>query len=71
LKPGGELLIVDFYDQADLPAPFRRFLQWWLSRFHVRFPAELMPYLASLGSASVEVKQLFHRYCFIARLKKT
>jgi S-adenosylmethionine-diacylgycerolhomoserine-N-methlytransferase len=73
LNPGGELFIVDFYDQADLPAPFRKFLKWWLSKFHVRFWPELMPHLRSLeerGLVSVRIEPLFRRYSFIARMKK-
>jgi S-adenosylmethionine-diacylgycerolhomoserine-N-methlytransferase len=73
LKPGGELFIVDFYDQADLPAPFRRFLKWWLSKFHVQFWPELMPHLRSLeesGVVSLQIDPLFRRYSFIARMKK-
>ena len=73
LKPGGELSIVDFYDQADLPAPFRRFLKWWLSKFHVQFWPELLPHLRSLeenGIVSLQIESLFRRYSFIARMKK-
>lgn len=73
LKPGGELYIVDFYDQRDLPAPFRRFLKWWLAKFHVKFWPELMPYLESLftnGEAKATIKPLFHRYSFIASIRK-
>ena len=73
LKPGGELFIVDFYDQADLPAAFRKFLKWWLSKFHVQFWPELMPHLRSLeesGVVSLQIDPLFRRYSFIARMKK-
>lgn len=73
LKPGGELFIVDFYDQAELPVPFRKFLEWWLSKFHVRFWPELIPHLRSLeesGAVSLEIAPLFRRYSFIARMKK-
>ena len=35
LAPGGQLHVVDFGDQADLPAWFRRALRDWLARFHV------------------------------------
>jgi S-adenosylmethionine-diacylgycerolhomoserine-N-methlytransferase len=72
LKPGGELFIVDFYDQRDLPRPFRRFLKWWLMKFHVKFWPELMPYLDSLansGTAEVTIKSLFRRYSFIASIR--
>lgn len=73
LKPGGELFIVDFYDQRDLPISFQRFLKWWLMKFHVKFWTDLMPYLESLeadGVATVTIKQLFRRYSFIAAIKK-
>ncbi|MEQ1762716.1 MAG: methyltransferase type 12, partial [Pyrinomonadaceae bacterium] len=66
------LFIVDFYDQRDLPGPFRRFLKWWLEKFHVKFWPELMPYLESLdsiGDAKVTIIPLFRRYSFIARLR--
>jgi S-adenosylmethionine-diacylgycerolhomoserine-N-methlytransferase len=73
LKPGGQLFIVDFFDQAGLPSPFRKFLQWWLSKFHVKFWPNLIPHLRSLeltGIISLEITPLFRRYSFIARLKK-
>lgn len=73
LKQGGELFIVDFYDQADLPRSFQKFLKWWLSKFHVRFWPELMLHLRSIednGVVSVHIEPLFRRYSFIARLKK-
>ena len=72
LKPGGELSLVDFYDQRDLPAPFRRFLKWWLAKFHVKFWPELMPALNSLesnGIGRVTITALFRRYSFIAQIK--
>ena len=71
LKPDGELFIVDFYDQRDLPAPFRRFLKWWLAKFHVKFWSDLMPYLESLVEtdvARVTITSLFRRYSFIAQI---
>jgi S-adenosylmethionine-diacylgycerolhomoserine-N-methlytransferase len=73
LKPGGDLFIVDFYDQRDLPGPFRRFLKWWLMKFHVKFWPDLMPYLESLNSegiGKVTVKPLFRRYSFVASIRK-
>ena len=73
LKTGGEMFIVDFYDQAELPAAFGKFLKWWLSKFHVRFWPELMPHLRVLeerGAVSLRVEPLFRRYSFIARMKK-
>jgi S-adenosylmethionine-diacylgycerolhomoserine-N-methlytransferase len=35
LAPGGELQIIDFGDQRDLPASFRSCLRHWLALFHV------------------------------------
>ena len=68
LKPDGKLFVVDFYDQRDLPSPFRRFLKWWLAKFHVKFWPGLIPYLESLPL--VTIKPLFRRYSFIACLTK-
>lgn len=73
LRSCGELFIVDFYDQRDLPIQFQRFLKWWLMKFHVKFWPDLMPYLESLeidGVAKVTIKPLFRRYSFIASIKK-
>ena len=73
LKPGGELFIVDFYDQRDLPRTFRKMLQNWLKAFHVQFWNELLPYLGTLetkGLVRLTVTPLYKRYAFIARLEK-
>ena len=73
LRTGGELLVVDFFDQADLPVPFQKFLKWWLARFHVKFWPELIPHLRALeenGVVSLRIESLFRRYSFIARMKK-
>ena len=73
LKPGGELFIVDFYDQKDLPRTFRKMLQNWLKAFHVQFWNDLMPYLGTLetkGLVRLTVTPLYKRYAFIARLEK-
>lgn len=73
LRPGGELFIVDFYDQKDLPRTFRKMLQNWLKAFHVQFWNDLMPYLGTLetkGLVRLNVTPLYKRYAFIARLEK-
>ncbi|NOT48465.1 MAG: methyltransferase type 12, partial [Acidobacteria bacterium] len=73
LKPGGDLFIVDFYDQADLPMPFQKFLKWWLKKFHVQFWNELMPFLQELqrdGSNRLSIIPLYRRYTFIVQLQK-
>ncbi|MDI1241749.1 MAG: class I SAM-dependent methyltransferase [bacterium] len=74
LKARGDLFIVDFYDQRDLPSPFPRFLKWWLMKFHVRFWPELIRYLECLDSertVTVTITPLFRRYSFLAHLKST
>jgi S-adenosylmethionine-diacylgycerolhomoserine-N-methlytransferase len=73
LRPGGELWIVDFYDQKDLPRTFRLMLQNWLKAFHVRFWNDLLPYLGTLetkGLVRLKVTPIYKRYAFIARLEK-
>ena len=50
LGPGGELHVVDFSDQARLPAWFRTGLRAWLARFHVTPRTELRDELESLAS---------------------
>jgi S-adenosylmethionine-diacylgycerolhomoserine-N-methlytransferase len=73
LEPGGQLFIVDFYDQKDLPATFQKLLKWWLKKFHVRYWNDLMPHLETLaanGVGSISVTPLFRRYSFIANFRK-
>jgi S-adenosylmethionine-diacylgycerolhomoserine-N-methlytransferase len=73
LRPGGELWIVDFYDQKDLPRTFRKMLQNWLKAFHVQFWNDLLPYLGTLetkGLVRLNVTPIYKRYAFIARLEK-
>lgn len=73
LRVGGELWIVDFYDQKDLPRTFRKMLQNWLKAFHVQFWNDLLPYLGTLetkGLVRLTVTPIYRRYAFIARLEK-
>jgi Methylase involved in ubiquinone/menaquinone biosynthesis len=73
LKSGGTLYIVDFYDQKDLPAPFRKFLKWWLAKFHVQLWEGLINYLQTFeerGIGKLRVQSLFRRYSFIAEIQK-
>lgn len=74
LKSGRSFYIVDFYDQRDLPKPFRKLLQAWLKQFHVKYPAELTPYLEGLekeGLGTLSVKSIFRSYSFIIQFKKS
>ena len=72
LKPGGNLYIVDFYDQRDLPGWFRYLLTGWLRKFHVQFWGDLMPHLDELvntGAGELEIISIGRRYSFIAIIK--
>lgn len=74
LRSGGSFYIVDFYDQAELPAFFQKMLQGWLRQFHVQFWGELMPHLESLekeGLGKLTLTPLYKRYSFIAKFEKT
>lgn len=73
LKIGGTLFFVDFYDQENLPGPFKSLLQWWLKQFHVQFWDDLIPHLTAITDSeqyNLAIKPLFRRYSFIARLEK-
>lgn len=73
LKNGRSFYIVDFYDQRDLSAPFRRILQGWLKIFHVIYPQDLTPHLESLeknGLGKLSVTSIYKSYAFIAEFKK-
>jgi len=58
LAPGGSLHVVDFGDQAALPAAFRAVLNQWLAWFHVTPRGTLQPTLAALA----ETQNMHLRY---------
>jgi len=73
LKTGGHLVIVDFWDQKDLPGVFAAGLKKWLSLFHVHYRPEVHDALAALGTAGradVTFESVQKRYAYIASLKK-
>jgi len=73
LKPGGRMLIVDFWDQAELPAVFAAGLKKWLSLFHVQYRPELHAAIAALGdagNAEVQFESIHHRYAYLATVTK-
>jgi S-adenosylmethionine-diacylgycerolhomoserine-N-methlytransferase len=73
LKNGKSFYIVDFFDQRDLPASFRKILQTWLKQFHVKYPKDLIPYLEDLEKQNLgklSVKSIFKSYSFIAEFEK-
>jgi S-adenosylmethionine-diacylgycerolhomoserine-N-methlytransferase len=72
LKPGGVFYIVDFWDQRDLPPPFRVALTRWLEMFHVKFRPELIAHIQQLeseGQASLQIESVGGRYAYIAELR--
>jgi S-adenosylmethionine-diacylgycerolhomoserine-N-methlytransferase len=72
LTPGGSLHIVDFGDQAGLPAPFRRALARWLALFSVHpcltLEAELKQFSAA-RDLNCRFSARFRRYAFLAALE--
>ncbi|MFM8734707.1 MAG: class I SAM-dependent methyltransferase [Pirellulales bacterium] len=73
LKTGGHLLIVDFWDQRDLPAIFAGGLKRWLSLFHVHYRPEVHDALAALGTSGrgdVTFESVARRYAYIASIRK-
>jgi S-adenosylmethionine-diacylgycerolhomoserine-N-methlytransferase len=72
LSPGGELHIVDFGDQRDLPAPFSVLLNRWLALFHVtprRDLAAVLEDIAREAGASAKSDALYGGYATLARLR--
>ncbi len=73
LKTGGHLLIVDFWDQQELPAFFAAGLKKWLTLFHVHYRPEVHAALAALGAsgrADVAFESVAKRYAYIASIRK-
>jgi len=73
LKTGGHLVIVDFWDQKDLPGVFAAGLKKWLSMFHVHYRPEVHDALAALGTsgrADITFESVAKRYAYIASLTK-
>lgn len=50
VKSGGEIHIVDFGAQNELPEAFRKFIFWWLKQFHVYHKPEIIAYLRQLAA---------------------
>jgi len=74
LKSGGSFYIVDFYDQKEMPAWFRKILKSWLKQFHVEFRSDLLPHLEDSekqGLGKIEIISIARRYAFIAKFQKT
>jgi S-adenosylmethionine-diacylgycerolhomoserine-N-methlytransferase len=72
LAPGGSLHIVDFGDQAALPAIFRMALRWWLDLFDVHPRLTMESELTAFASAKgldLMFRPLYRRYAFLADLR--
>ena len=73
LRPGGRMLIVDFWDQKELPELFAAGLKRWLSLFHVHYRPEVHDALVELGRsgrADVRFESVARRYAYIAQVTK-
>jgi S-adenosylmethionine-diacylgycerolhomoserine-N-methlytransferase len=73
LRPGGHLLIVDFWDQKDLPGVFAAGLKRWLAMFHVHYRPEVHDAIVELGTSgrgTVEFESVARRYAYIASIQK-
>ncbi|MEI6358419.1 MAG: class I SAM-dependent methyltransferase [Verrucomicrobiota bacterium] len=73
LRPGGHLLIVDFWDQKDLPGIFAAGLKRWLAMFHVHYRPEVHDAIVDLGTSgrgTVEFESVARRYAYIASIQK-
>ena len=67
LSPGGQIHVVDFYDQADLPAWFRRALGGWLALFGVHYRPAVLDHFAAhaaAGRGRVEITPVARRYAY-------
>lgn len=73
LRPGGTLHVVDFADQAGLPAWFRRLLAVWLAQFHVRYRSEVEAELRALetaGRGRLRIDPIARRYALLFRFTR-
>jgi S-adenosylmethionine-diacylgycerolhomoserine-N-methlytransferase len=73
LAPGGELHIVDFGDQRELPAWFRAALYKWLEWYHVtprRDLFEISAEIAGSFGATVEARRLYRGFAWISIIRR-
>lgn len=74
LRPGGEMHIVDFGDQAGLSPAFRKGLYSWLDLFGVHFRPEMQVYLRQMhadGKGILTLKPLYRGYSYVAVFRKS
>lgn len=73
LAPGGELHIVDFGDQRELPRPFSAVLNRWLALFHVtprRGLAAVLAASAARADVTLQARSLYRGYAALAVLRR-
>jgi S-adenosylmethionine-diacylgycerolhomoserine-N-methlytransferase len=73
LGPQGSLCLVDFGDQARMPAWFRVMLFRWLAWFHVSPRVDIRPELEQLAVAAnlrLRVRDLYRGYACLAKLER-
>ncbi len=73
LKVGGELWVVDFWDQAGYPWPLGALLKAWLAMFHVHHRPELLHQLQKLQfdeRGTLTLEPVGFRYAYLARFVK-
>lgn len=73
LKIGGQLYVVDFWDQSGWPDWFAKMLTHWLKWFGVYFRPELLSALKSWeeqGKAEMELISIQRNYAYLAKLVK-
>jgi S-adenosylmethionine-diacylgycerolhomoserine-N-methlytransferase len=73
VRRGGEVYVVDFWDQGGWPRWFRFVLKAWLNLFHVHYRPELLEYLQELdakGVGSLTLKPVARRYAYLATFRK-
>jgi S-adenosylmethionine-diacylgycerolhomoserine-N-methlytransferase len=73
LKPGGRLLIVDFGQQDQMPAWFKRVLFAWLARYHVHPIPGLPQVLAELAEREglkLKTVSIYRGYAIFAELER-
>lgn len=73
LAPGGELHIVDFGDQRDLPSWFRAALYTWLGWYHVTPRNALFEVSTDIAvdlGATAETRRLYRGFAWISTIRR-
>ena len=71
LRPGGRLLVVDFWDARGLPRWCGRMLRGWLACFHTYPQPEIIAFINGLpGGEPTRVEPVGPRYAFLISRRK-